>query len=65
MLVRLFDSSQRNWRLLRSIREGGKNIGAGLSARATWSIVEQAVKEKGIEQFGAHHLRRTCAKLCR
>jgi integrase len=52
-------------RLLRSIRKGGKKIGNGLSDWAVWSVVEQAAKQIGIEQFGAHDLRRTCAKLCR
>ena len=52
-------------RLLRSIRKGGKKIGEGLSDWAVWSVVEQAAKRIGIEQFGAHNLRRTCAKLCR
>ena len=52
-------------RLLRSIRKGGKKIGDGLSDWAVWSVVEQAAKQIGIERFGAHDLRRTCAKLCR
>ena len=30
-----------------------------------WSVVEQAAGELGIENFGAHDPRRTCAKLCR
>jgi len=30
-----------------------------------WVVVEQAAREIGIERFGAHDLRRTCAKLCR
>jgi integrase len=30
-----------------------------------WSVVEQAAKEIGIEHFGVHDLRRTCAKICR
>jgi integrase len=51
-------------RLLRSIRKGGR-IGEGLSDWAIWSVVEQAAKQIGIERFGAHDLRRTCAKLCR
>src|ERR1700731_3701618 len=50
--------------LLRSIRKGGR-IGEGLSDWAIWSVVEQAAKQIGIERFGAHDLRRTCAKLCR
>ena len=29
------------------------------------SVVEQSSKQIGIEHFGAHDLRRTCAKLCR
>lgn len=58
-------------RLLRSISKGGKigerggKIGESLSDWAVWSVVEQSAKEIGIEQFGAHDLRRTCAKLCR
>jgi integrase len=51
-------------RLLRSISKGGK-IGDSLSDWAIWSVVERAAKEIGIERFGAHDLRRTCAKLCR
>jgi integrase len=51
-------------RLLRSISKGGK-IGDTLSDWAVWSVVERSAKEIGIERFGAHDLRRTCAKLCR
>src|SRR5271155_3850388 len=51
-------------RLLRSISKGGK-IGDTLSDWAIWSVVEQSAKQIGIERFGAHDLRRTCAKLCR
>ncbi len=52
-------------RLLRPIRKGGKIEGEVLSDWAVWSVVEQAAKQIGIEHFGAHDLRRTCAKLCR
>ena len=52
-------------RLLRRVSKSGKVHGDGLSDWAVWSIVEQAAKEIGIEKFGAHDLRRTCAKLCR
>ena len=52
-------------RLLRPIRKGGKIGGESLSDWAVWSVVEQAAKQIGIEHFGAHDLRRTCAKLCR
>jgi integrase len=52
-------------RLLRPIRKGGKIDGENLTDWAVWSVVEQAAKQIGIERFGAHDLRRTCAKLCR
>ena len=51
-------------RLLRSIAKGGK-VGKSLRDWAVWSVVEQSAKQIGIERFGAHDLRRTCAKLCR
>ena len=51
-------------RLFRSVRKGGK-VGESLSDWAVWSIVTEAAREIGIENFGAHDLRRTCAKLCR
>lgn len=50
--------------LFRSIRKGGK-VGESLSDWAVWAVVTEAAKEIGIENFGAHDLRRTCAKLCR
>ncbi len=52
-------------RLFRSVKKGGKKIGKTLGDWAVWAIVEQSAKEIGIERFGAHDLRRTCAKLCR
>ena len=52
-------------RLLRAVSKSGKLNGHELSDWAIWSVVEQAAKEIGIERFGAHDLRRTCAKLCR
>jgi integrase len=55
----------KDGRLLRPVRKGGKVGGEVLSDWAVWSVVEQAAKQIGIEQFGAHDLRRTCAKLCR
>ena len=51
-------------RLLRSIGKNGKLRGESLSDWAIWSVVEQSAKLIGIERFGAHDLRRTCAKLC-
>jgi integrase len=52
-------------RLLRSISKSGKLNRDSLSDWAVWSVVEQSSKQIGIEHFGAHDLRRTCAKLCR
>jgi integrase len=51
-------------RLLRSITKSGR-VGRSLSDWSVWSVVEQSAKEIGIEHFGAHDLRRTCARLCR
>ena len=52
-------------RLLRPLSKSGKLIGDELGNWAIWSVVERCAKEIGIEHFGAHDLRRTCAKLCR
>jgi site-specific recombinase XerD len=52
-------------KLLRAVLKSGKVVGESLSDWAVWSVVEQSAKEIGIERFGAHDLRRTCAKLCR
>jgi len=49
-------------RLLRSIAKGGK-VGASLSDWAVCSVVEQSARQIGIERFGAHDLRRTCANV--
>ncbi len=48
-------------RLLRSIRKGGKRVGNALSDWAVWDVVQKSAHEIGIERFGAHDLRRTCA----
>jgi integrase len=52
-------------RLLRPLSKSGKIVGDALGDWAIWSVVEQSSKQIGIEHFGAHDLRRTCAKLCR
>jgi integrase len=52
-------------KLLRPVLKSGKVAGESLSDWAVWSVVEQSAREIGIERFGAHDLRRTCAKLCR
>jgi integrase len=54
-----------NGRLLRPLSKSGKIVGDELGDWAIWSVVEQSSKQIGIEHFGAHDLRRTCAKLCR
>src|ERR1700676_5576911 len=50
-------------RLLRAVSKGGK-VKERMSGWSVWSVVERSAKEIGIERFGAHDLRRTCAKLC-
>ena len=52
-------------KLLRSINKAGKLKRDQLNDGAIWSVVESCAKEIGIERFGAHDLRRPCAKLCR
>jgi integrase len=52
-------------KLLWAVLKSGKVVGKSLSDWAVWSVVEQSAKGIGIERFGAHDLRRTCAKLCR
>ena len=52
-------------RLMRSVSKSGKVNRDTLSDWAVWSVVEQSSKQIGMERFGAHDLRRTCAKLCR
>jgi integrase len=51
-------------RLLRSVSKSGKVNRDTLSDWAVWSVVEQSSKQIGIEHFGAHDRRHTCAKLC-
>ncbi len=55
----------KDGRLLRSVSKSGKINRDTLSDWAVWSIVEHSSKQIGIEHFGAHDLRRTCARLCR
>lgn len=50
--------------LLRSVNKKGK-VGESLSDWAVWSVVTESARHIGIKHFGAHDLRRTCAKLCR
>jgi len=55
----------KDGKLLRPVSKAGKLKGDQLSDGAIWSVVESSAREIGIERFGAHDLRRTCAKLCR
>jgi len=54
-------------RLLLPVSTGKKArvCGETLTDWSVWSVVERSAKDIGIEHFGAHDLRRTCAKLCR
>ena len=52
-------------KVFRSVYKGGKVARGSLNDWSVWSVVEQSAKQIGIERFGAHDLRRTCAKLCR
>jgi integrase len=52
-------------RLLRPLSKSGKILRDELGDWAIWSVVEQSSKQIEIEHFGAHDLRRTCAKRCR
>ncbi|HMH13659.1 MAG TPA: hypothetical protein VK578_11180 [Edaphobacter sp.] len=49
----------------RSVTKGGKVARSSLSDWAVWSVVQQSAEQIGIELFGPHDLRRTCAKLRR
>jgi len=37
----------------------------GLSKQGLWDIVRKAAQKIGVQNFGPHDLRRTCARLCR
>jgi integrase len=52
-------------RLLRSVSKSGKVHRDSLSDWDPWSVVEHSSKQIAVEHFGAHDLRRTCAKRCR
>jgi len=60
----LAEAGIKDGRLLRAVSKGGK-VKDSMSDWSVWWVVRQCAKEIGIEDFGAHDLRRTCAKLCR
>jgi integrase len=51
--------------LLRPVSKSGKLGETALGDWSVWSVVESCAKEIGVNDFGPHDLRRTCAKLCR
>ena len=51
--------------LLRPVSKSGKPGKVALGDWSVWSVVARSAQEIGIQNFGAHDLRRTCAKLCR
>ena len=51
-------------KLLRSVTKSGKVKRDPLNDGAIWSVVESSAKGICSLRFGAHDLRRTCAKLC-
>ena len=51
--------------LLRPVSKSGKPGQTALGDWSVWSVVARSAQEIGIQNFGAHDLRRTCAKLCR
>jgi integrase len=63
--IRTVAAEIEDGRLLRPVSKSGKILRDELGDWAIWSVVEQSSKQIGIEHFGAHDLRRTCAKLCR
>ena len=50
-------------RLLLPLSKSGKIVGDEMGDWAIQSVVEQSSKQIGIEHFGAHDLRRTCANV--
>jgi integrase len=52
-------------KIFRRLGRGGLVKKQGLGAGSICAIVNHAAQAIGIERFGAHDLRRTCAKLCR
>lgn len=51
--------------LFRRLSKGGLVLPGALSGWAIWSVVVTSARAIGIRDFGAHDVRRTCARLCR
>ncbi len=51
--------------VFRRLSKGGRVLAGRLSGWAIWDVVMTSARAIGIEHFGAHDMRRTCARLCR
>jgi site-specific recombinase XerD len=51
--------------VFRSVGRAGSVIGERLGEKVVWQMLRQYAAEVGVPGIAPHHLRRTCAKLCR
>jgi integrase len=51
--------------LLRRLSKSDRLLPGKFSGWAVWDVVVTSAQAIGIEHFGAHDMRRTCARLCR
>jgi integrase len=51
--------------VFRRLSKSGRVLVGKLSGWAIWDMVRTSAQAIGVENFGAHDLRRTCARLCR
>jgi integrase len=52
-------------RLFRAVNKGGTVWGEGISEDTIWAIAREYGAKSGQPELAPHHLRRTCARLCR
>jgi integrase len=52
-------------RIFRSVNKGGKLNGEGISEDTVWAVTREYGARIGQPALAPHHLRRTCAQLCR
>lgn len=52
-------------RVFRSVNKGGKLNGEGISEDTVWAVTREYGARIGQAALAPHHLRRTCARLCR
>jgi integrase len=55
----------RSGPLLRRLSKSGRILPGKISGWAVWSVVVTSARAIDIEDFGAHDMRRSCARLCR